>query len=58
MELKKTGENSFSIEGLTIGKLMAIAHALGESKENKTLGVVGQDVKTFLDNAIKTEIGT
>jgi hypothetical protein len=36
--------NSFKIEGLTEGKLMAMARALQNQQDTKTITVVGQEV--------------
>ena len=46
MTIKKDKKkpNSFSIEGLSAGKLMAIHKVLEDAEKNGTLGIVGNDV--------------
>jgi hypothetical protein len=52
----KKKHNSFSIEGLTAGKLMAINSALEEQKKNGTISPVGEDVLVVINNERKNWI--
>jgi hypothetical protein len=51
MNLKKNKTcNSYNLEGLTTGKLLAIRHAMELAQERKVLSPVGKDVLIFLQN--------
>lgn len=52
MKLTRHGPNSFNIEGLTLGKLIAIDKALAEHAHRSS---VGEDVLTLLEHAGVTD---
>lgn len=52
MKIKRNTKkyNDFSLQNLTVGKLLAIHKALEESQKNGTLSIVGQDVLDTFNN--------
>jgi len=44
----KSGENDFRLEGLTLGKLIAIQYAFDLEKNMYELGPIGEEILTFL----------
>lgn len=51
MELKKVkGKNSYTLSGLTLGKLMAIRDELAIKMQKDRIGAVAYDVLRFLEN--------
>jgi hypothetical protein len=49
---KKKSMNSYTISGLTLGKIIAIQRALTDIAEFRQLGSVGNEVKIFLDDQL------
>lgn len=54
MTIVKQGDK-FILTGVTLGKLMAIANSLNTSKKDGKLSIVGEDVLSVIDQAIKKE---